>query len=84
MDTVTEDFRGTPFQNSPVEVMKIRPYVETSSDFGLKIMSRKIATHIQSAVAYLSVYPLTDDLPSSIQTRLCARADMMPSHHYSR
>lgn len=66
MDTVTEDFRGTPFQNSPVEVMKIRPYVETSSDFGLKIMSRKIATHIQSAVAYLSVYPLTDDLPSSI------------------
>lgn len=83
MDVVTKAFQGTPFQNSP-EVMKIRPYVETSSDFGLKIMSCKMAIQTQSAVAYLLVYSRTDDLLSSLYTRFCARTDMMSSHHYTR
>lgn len=50
-------------------------------DFGLKIVSHKIATQLKSAVAHLSVSSLPDDFLSSLHTRLCAPADMMSSHH---
>lgn len=59
--------------------MKTGLYVETSSDFGWKIKSPKIATRIQWAVTYLFVYLLPNGLLSSVTYH--PKAGIISSHH---